>query len=219
MEPLVFTAAGTGDVDPLTLRSKNAPWLFVGGDLAGNGMTVEASNDGKHAAWSIHSFLQSSYGLPVPAQPALPNFFTPVDLVDISVKMCGVKFPNPFGLASAPPATSCSMIRRAFEQGWGFAVTKTFALDKDIVTNVSPRIVRGTTSGHHFGPNQGSFLNIELITEKTAAYWIQGIGELKRDFPDKIIVASIMAAFNREDWIELTKKATVSGADFLELNL
>lgn len=43
------------------------------------------------------------------------------------------------------------MIRRAFEQGWGFAVTKTFGMDKDLVTNVSPRIVRGTTSGPHFG--------------------------------------------------------------------
>ena len=50
-------------------------------------------------------------------------------------------------------------------------VTKTFGLDKDIVTNVAPRIVRGTTSGHNYGPGQGSFLNIELITEKTAAYW------------------------------------------------
>lgn len=219
LAPLKLNSAGTGDVDALTLRSKHAPWLFVGGDLAGNGMTVEASNDGKHAAWSIHQFLQASYGLPVPPQPTLPNFFTPVDLVDVSVTMCGIKFPNPFGLASAPPATSCSMIRRAFEQEWGFAVTKTFALDKDIVTNVSPRIVRGSTSGHHYGPNQGSFLNIELITEKSAAYWIQGIRELKRDHPDKIVVASIMAAFNKDDWIELTRQATVSGADALELNL
>jgi dihydropyrimidine dehydrogenase (NADP+) len=56
-------------------------------------------------------------------------------------------FPNPFGLASATPCTSAAMIRRAFEAGWGFAVTKTFSLDKDLVTNVSPRIVRGTTSG------------------------------------------------------------------------
>lgn len=219
MQPLQLNSAGTGEVDPLTLRSKHAPWLFAGGDLAGNGMTVEASNDGKHAAWSIHQFLQASYGLPVPVEPHLPNFFTPVDLVDVSVTMCGIRFVNPFGLASAPPATSCSMIRRAFEQEWGFAVTKTFALDKDIVTNVSPRIVRGTTSGHLYGPNQGSFLNIELITEKTAAYWIQGIQELKRDHPNKVIVASIMAAFNKDDWIELTKQATVSGADALELNL
>lgn len=44
--------------------------------------------------------------------------------------MCGITFPNPFGLASAPPTTSTAMIRRAFEQGWGFALTKTFGLDK-----------------------------------------------------------------------------------------
>ena len=55
------------------------------------------------------------------------------------------------------------------------------------MTNVSPRIVRGTTSGHTFGPGQGSFLNIELISEKTAGYWLQSVSELKRDFPDKVI--------------------------------
>ena len=57
---------------------------------------------------------------------------------------------------------------------------------QDIVTNVSPRIVRGTTSGHTFGPGQGSFLNIELISEKTAGYWLQSVSELKRDFPSKV---------------------------------
>ena len=50
--------------------------------------------------------------------------------MDISIEMCGLKFENPFGLASAPPTTSSPMIRRAFEAGWGFALTKTFALDK-----------------------------------------------------------------------------------------
>lgn len=125
--------------------------------------------------------------------------------------MCGLKFENPFGLASAPPTTSSAMIRRGLASGWGFVVTKTFSLDKvniyfsssvlcyypmlenifdahfqDIVTNVSPRIVRGTTSGHTFGPGQGSFLNIELISEKTAEYWCRSVTELKRDFPNKV---------------------------------
>ena len=67
------------------------------------------------------------------------------------------------------------MIRRSFEAGWGFTVTKTFSLEKDLVTNVSPRIVRGTTSGHNFGPGQGSFLNIELISEKKIDYWLSVI--------------------------------------------
>lgn len=55
-----------------------------------------------------------------------------------------------------------------------------------LVTNVSPCIMRGTTSGHVFGPGQGSFLNIELISEKTAAYWCQGVKELKTDFPKNV---------------------------------
>ena len=70
----------------------------------------------------------------------------------------------------------------------GFLVTKTYGLDKDIITNVSPRIVRGTTGGDwNYGPNQASFLNIELISEKTEQYWLQSIRELKRDFPDQIL--------------------------------
>lgn len=69
-------------------------------------------------------------GSDVPSTPQLPKFHSAIDEVDISVVMCGLKFINPFGLASAPPTTSSAMIRRAFEQGWGFAVTKTFSLDK-----------------------------------------------------------------------------------------
>ena len=60
------------------------------------------------------------------------------------------------------------------------------SVPQDIVTNVSPRIVRGTTSGPMYGPGQSSFLNIELISEKTAAYWLQSVSELKRDFPSKV---------------------------------
>lgn len=75
-------------------------------------------------------FPQSLYGQTVETAPKLPLFYSAIDQVDISVEMCGIKFPNPFGLASAPPTTSTAMIRRAFEQGWGFALTKTFGLDK-----------------------------------------------------------------------------------------
>lgn len=135
--------------------------------------------------------------------PKLPKFYTAIDSVDLSVQVCGIKFENPFGLASAPPTTASAMIRRAFEAGWGFAVTKTFGLNKvykmsknlkvthvrilqDLVTNVSPRIVKGSTSRYHYGPEQGSFLNIELISEKTEKYWCLSIKELKRDFPTKV---------------------------------
>ena len=75
-------------------------------------------------------------GEQVSETPALPPLCTDIDNVDLRVKIAGVDFPNPFGLASAPPVTSYPMMRRAFELGWGFAVTKTFALDKDRVVNV-----------------------------------------------------------------------------------
>ncbi|EDW65449.1 dihydropyrimidine dehydrogenase [NADP(+)] [Drosophila virilis] len=215
LSPLLFRS-GLPVVDRQTMQS-SVPQVFIGGDLAGvANTTVESVNDGKVAAWSIHCQLQ---GLPLDTPAALPLFYTDIDNVDISVEMCGLKFENPFGLASAPPTTSAAMIRRAFEQGWGFVVTKTFGLDKDMVTNVSPRIVRGTTSGYRYGPQQGCFLNIELISEKRAEYWLRSIGELKRDFPEKIIIASIMCGYNEADWTELAIKAEKSGADALELNL
>ena len=207
-------------VDKMTMETSD-PAVFCGGDLAGTAETaVEAVADGKLAAWGMHRYLQMQSGGPdLGSVPKLPKFYTPIDQVDLSVEFCGLKFVNPFGLASAPPATTWPMIRRGFEAGWGFAVTKTFSLDKDTVINVAPRIVRGTTSGHNYGPGQGAFLNIELISEKTAAYWCQGVAEIKADHPDKIIISSIMCSYSKEDWQELAKMAEKSGTDALELNL
>ncbi|XP_061926358.1 dihydropyrimidine dehydrogenase [NADP(+)] [Entelurus aequoreus] len=219
MAPLKLTRWGTPEVNGETMQTSES-WVFAGGDIAGlANTTVESVNDGKQASWHIHRYLQSLHGQTVEAVPKLPLFYCAIDQVDISVEVCGINFPNPFGLASAPPTTTAAMIRRAFEQGWGFALTKTFGLDKDLVTNVSPRIVRGTTSGHMYGPGQGSFLNIELISEKTAAYWCQSVAELKRDFPQNVVIASIMCSYNKEDWTQLAKMAEESGADALELNL
>ncbi|KHJ98920.1 pyridine nucleotide-disulfide oxidoreductase [Oesophagostomum dentatum] len=241
MSPIKLNKRGLPEVDKST-QTTSVPWVFAGGDVAGVAeTTVESVNDGKLAAWSIHKYLQSLHGNNVGDTPKLPMFYTPIDevhtaaslhqsqncsvyaaesvQVDISVEMCGVKFENPFGLASAPPTTSAPMCRRAFEEGWGFILTKTFSLDKDLVTNVSPRIVRGSTSGPIYGPNQSSFMNIELISEKSCAYWLQCIRELKRDFPTRIVIASIMCTYNKEDWTELSKLCEEAGADILELNL
>ncbi|XP_059839547.1 dihydropyrimidine dehydrogenase [NADP(+)]-like isoform X1 [Hypanus sabinus] len=207
------------DVDAETMQTSE-PWVFAGGDVMGlANTTVESVNDGKQASWHIHKYLQSLHGCLVTGEPELPLFYTPIDLVDISVELVGLKFMNPFGLASAAPTTNSAMIRRAFEAGWAFALTKTFSLDKDIVTNVSPRIIRGMTSGPIYGPGQSSFLNIELISEKTCAYWCKSITELKADFPNNIIIASLMCTYNKNDWTELAKMAEDSGADALELNL
>eukprot|EP00123_Amoebidium_parasiticum_P017709 comp23956_c0_seq1/m.42407 comp23956_c0_seq1/g.42407 ORF comp23956_c0_seq1/g.42407 comp23956_c0_seq1/m.42407 type:complete len:1046 (-) comp23956_c0_seq1:454-3591(-) len=219
LSPVKLNRWGLPDVNATTMGTSE-PWVFCGGDLAGYAhTTVESVNDGKQASWHMHTYLQSKLGTPVVGPPSLPNFFTAIDLVDVSVEVAGLKFQNPFGLASAPPVTTPAMIRRAFEAGWGFVVTKTYCLDKDSIMNVSPRIVRGSTFGHAYGPGQGSFLNIELISEKSTAYWLQGIRELKRDFPEKILIASIMCTFTEADWKELAVLSQEAGADALELNL
>jgi dihydropyrimidine dehydrogenase (NADP+) len=114
MDPIKFNKWGLPDIDPITMQTSE-PWIFAGGDLAGvSQTTVESVNDGKQASWHIHRYLQSKYGVPIPKEPSLPKFFTPIDLVDISVEMCGLKFVNPFGLASAPPTTASSMMRFSF---------------------------------------------------------------------------------------------------------
>ena len=55
-------------------------------------------------------------------------------MADLSTTFTGIKFPNPFMLASAPPTESESNIRRAYDAGWGGVVTKTIGLHQ--VTNV-----------------------------------------------------------------------------------
>lgn len=113
------------------MQNKNKPHVFAGGDIIGTHNLVDAVNDGKVASWYIHKYIGNKNGIDFGETPKLPGFFTEIDLVDISTELAGVKFNNPFGLASAPPATSYAMIRRAFEMGWGFSLTKTFVLDKD----------------------------------------------------------------------------------------
>ena len=93
--------------------------------------------------YNLMFILQSLQNFDISKEPSLPKFFTPIDNVDVSIEVCGIKFPNPFGLASAPPTTSGPMIRRAFESGWGFALTKTFALDKVCKLSSSPLFTNG----------------------------------------------------------------------------
>jgi dihydropyrimidine dehydrogenase (NADP+) len=204
------------DVNHETGQTKAYEWLYVGGDAIGTKNLVDAVNDGKTASWFMHKYIQEKAGFQVPKEPRLPGFHTAIDSVDISTEIIGLKMSNPFGLASAPPTTSYPMIRRAFEIGYDFAVVKTFPLDKDSVVNVSPRIFKPTADALKLEP---SFGNIELISEKTAEYWVEGAHDIKKDFPNKVLVCSIMAANNKQDWIDLVKYCETAPFDCYELNL
>ncbi|EGR27432.1 hypothetical protein IMG5_196150 [Ichthyophthirius multifiliis] len=204
------------DVDYSTNKTKAYDWLFVGGDAIGTKNLVDAVNDGKTASWFMHKYIQEKAGYQVPTEPILPGFYTEIDLVDISTEVCGVKMNNPFGLASAPPTTSYPMISRSFDIGYDFAVIKTLVLDKDTVSNISPRIYKLTSDPLKLEP---SFGNIELVSEKSLEYWVKGAIQIKKDYPNKILIGSLMAGNNEQDWYDIVEKTKEAPFDMIELNL
>jgi len=142
----------------------------------------------------------------------------------------GLRFENPFLLASAPPTESESNIMRAFDAGWGGVVTKTIGLHP--VSNVAgpkTKFLRATPDSPHLsmqkrpGTALHSSWNWELISDKTLDWWVPRLGRIKKAHPTKILVASIMAGSGSDEelrhWQELATACQDQGADALELNL
>jgi dihydropyrimidine dehydrogenase (NAD+) subunit PreA len=138
----------------------------------------------------------------------------------LEVEFLGFKMNNPFILASAPPVNTIEMIERAFEQGWGGAVTKTIPLEKVPVHDVSPRIHSIGFPGFEADARKVyAFGNIELVSEKHADYWMAGITRLRKHWPDRFVMASIMADGSAQgDWVELAQRSEQAGAVAVELN-
>ncbi len=132
--------------------------------------------------------------------------------IDLSIEFCGVKSPNPFWLASAPPSNSEYQVRRAFEAGWGGAVWKT--LTNEPIVNVSSRYGAVDLDGRKvMGLN-----NIELITDRTLQDNLDEVARIKRDFPNHAVFVSLMVESKRETWHDIVKRTEDAGADGLELN-
>jgi dihydropyrimidine dehydrogenase (NAD+) subunit PreA len=98
-------------------------------------------------------------------------------MTDLAIEFCGVKAPNPFWLASAPPTNSAYQVRRAFDAGWGGVVWKT--LGSEPIVNVSSRY--GAID--YDGRKVAGLNNIELITDRTLEDNLREIAEVKRDYP------------------------------------
>jgi len=129
---------------------------------------------------------------------------------DLSTNTGGIQSPNPFWLASAPPANSGRQIQRAFEAGWGGAVWKTLGVP---IQNVSSRFAGYTIRG----VQAAGFSNIELITDRPLEINLREITETKKLFPKNPIIVSLMVETEVE-WREIIKKSIDAGADGLELN-
>lgn len=129
---------------------------------------------------------------------------------DLSTNLAGIKSPNPFWLASAPPTNSGYQIMKAFDAGWGGAVWKTLGVP---IINTSSRY----GAINYRNNRMVGFNNIELITDRPLKDNLKEIEEVKKYFPDHAVIASLMVE-TKEQWHQIVKDAENAGADGLELN-
>lgn len=136
--------------------------------------------------------------------------------VDLSITVNGMKFENPFVLGSGPPGTNGKVIARSYDLGWGGMVCKTFSLDASKVINTAPRYakLRGRESEEVIG-----FQNIELISDRPYQDWLDDLRQLKKQYPHKILIASIMEEYRKEAWQQIVREVQETGVDGFEMNL
>ncbi|MFT4794584.1 MAG: dihydropyrimidine dehydrogenase (NAD+) subunit PreA [Paracoccaceae bacterium] len=135
-------------------------------------------------------------------------------MADLRSDFAGIKSPNPFWLASAPPTDKEYNVRRAFEAGWGGVVWKTLGLDPHVVN------VNGPRYGAIFGADRRllALNNIELITDRPLQVNLDEIKAVKRDYPDRAMVVSLMVPCDEESWTSILPLVEATGADGIELN-
>ncbi|MTI42026.1 dihydropyrimidine dehydrogenase (NAD+) subunit PreA [Roseibium hamelinense] len=135
-------------------------------------------------------------------------------MVDLRTDFIGIKSPNPFWLASAPPTDKEYNVVRAFQAGWGGVVWKTLGEDPAVVN------VNGPRYGAIHGKDRQliGFNNIELITDRPLEVNLQEIKKVKRDWPDRAMVVSLMVPCEEQNWIDVLKKVEDTEADGIELN-
>lgn len=130
---------------------------------------------------------------------------------DLSYDFLGIRLENPFLLAAGPSSDNLDMLRRAFSMGWAGAIWKTTSVEGTRVDLAYPMITGYTQEGKRlFGLG-----NIDLISEHHIDVVEQGIRTLKKEFPTKLVAASIMAG-RKEDWQRLVERLERAGADLIE---
>ncbi len=136
-------------------------------------------------------------------------------MADLSTNFVGIKSPNPFWLASAPPTDKEYNVRRAFQAGWGGVVWKTLGEPGPPVVNVN-----GPRYGAVWGADRRllGMNNIELITDRPLEVNLREIKAVKRDYPDRALVVSLMVPCEEEPWKAILPLVEDTGADGIELN-
>jgi len=136
-------------------------------------------------------------------------------MADLRNNFVGIKSPNPFWLASAPPTDKAYNVERAFKAGWGGVVWKTLGEEGPPVVNVNgPRYGAIWSSDRRLV----GFNNIELITDRPLQLNLQEIKQVKKNWPDRALVVSIMVPCNEDSWKAILPLVEETEADGIELN-
>jgi len=136
-------------------------------------------------------------------------------MADLRCNFVGIKSPNPFWLASAPPTDKEYNVVRAFKAGWGGVVWKTLGEAGPPVVNVN---------GPRYGAIHGAdrrllgLNNIELITDRDLEINLREIKKVKREWPDRAMVVSLMVPCQEEPWKKILARVEETEADGVELN-
>ena len=135
-------------------------------------------------------------------------------MADLRTSFVGISSPNPFWLASAPPADRETNVQRAFEAGWGGVVWKTLGEDPPVVNVSGPRYTTLMSADRRvIGLN-----NIELITDRPLQTNLDEIRRVKRNWPDRAMVVSLMVPVQEAAWQSILARVEDTGADGVELN-
>jgi dihydropyrimidine dehydrogenase (NAD+) subunit PreA len=136
-------------------------------------------------------------------------------MADLRTSFLGVKSPNPFWLASAPPTDRKVNVERAFRAGWGGVVWKTLGEAGPPIVNVS-----GARYGAIHGPDRRliAMNNIELITDRDLEINLTEIKEVKRAWPDRALIVSLMVPCDEHSWKAILARVEETECDGVELN-
>ena len=136
-------------------------------------------------------------------------------MANLESEFVGIKSPNPFWLASAPPTDKEYNVRRAFEAGWGGVVWKTLGSEGPPVVNVN-----GPRYGAIYGADRRllGLNNIELITDRPLEVNLEEMTRVKRDYPDHAVIASVMVPCEEDEWKRILPMIAETGCDGFELN-
>mgnify|MGYP001225639834 CR=1 FL=1 len=136
-------------------------------------------------------------------------------MADLTTTFIGIRSPNPFWLASAPPTDKEYNVNRAFEAGWGGVVWKTLGEAGPPIVNVN-----GPRYGAIWGADRRllGLNNIELITDRDLEINLSEIVNVKKNWPDRAVVVSLMVPCVEQAWKDILKRVEDTGCDGVELN-